>query len=346
MLTKKVLLIILTGVIAIAILIAGFMLRNKQQDDYRPVAILGPVELPKAPHWDPHRGTGTLFFVDVYNSVVHRYEPKKKRHTFAKVGERELAFIIPIVNTTNKFIISYGSNLAVITWNGTNETTPVTPIEVANIDPGNYVYRANEGKVSPSGSLFVGTHSPFENGNFSLNKAGLYACSKTLKCKKVLSDVSVSNGMQWSADAKKFYYIDSLAYTVESFSYDKETDALSNRALIFNFTEARVPGVPDGMTIDNEGMIWVTAFNGHQVLRINPETREVLEKIELDALQITSAAFVGSELGDFYITSGAYKLTEQQKKDYPHSGYIFRMSNFRVTGRAGVPFDLDPQYLQ
>lgn len=89
------------------------------------------------------------------------------------------------------------------------------------------MYRANEGKVSPSGSLFVGTHSPFlPDGGFVKNAAGLYAFYPNATIKKVLDNVTVSNGMQWSADAKSFYYIDSLAYTVESFSYDINTDQL------------------------------------------------------------------------------------------------------------------------
>lgn len=343
MLTKKVFLIIVTVIVAIGILIAGFLLRNKQSDN-EPVPVFGPIELPKAPHWDAARET--IYFVDVYNSTIHRYVPKTQTHKFATVGDRELAFVIPIINTTDKFIVSYGDRLAVITWDGESRKVSRKQ-EVAYIDDKSNVYRANEGKVSPSGSLFVGTHSPFKDGKFTFNDAGLYACNKNLSCKKILSNVTVSNGMQWSADAKKFYYIDSLAYTVESFSYDIKTDELSDRTLLYNFTEAKVPGVPDGMTIDNEGMIWVTAFNGHQVLRINPETRKVLETIELDALQITSAAFVGSEsCADFYITSGVYKLSEEDKKRYPHSGWFFRVSNFKVTGRPGVPFDIDPIYLR
>ena len=83
-----------------------------------------------------------------------------------------------------------------------------------------------------------------------------------------------------------------------------------------------------------------------QVLRIDPEKRKVLETIELDALQITSAAFVGPHLSDFYITSGAYKLSEEDKKRYSHSGWIFRMSNFKYSGRPGVPFNIDPSYLR
>lgn len=149
-------------------------------------------------------------------------------------GKEPLAFVIPIVNTTDRFIISYGSTIAIITWDG--ESSRVSRLaQIAYIDSTKSVYRANEGKVAPSGSLFIGTHSAFlPNGTCcEKNTAALYAFDKSGASKIVLDGVTVSNGMQWSADNKKFYYIDSLAYTVESFSYDINTDMLSKK-LKFN----------------------------------------------------------------------------------------------------------------
>lgn len=67
-----------------------------------------------------------------------------------------------------------------------------------------------------------------QNGSVQNESAGLYAFYSDLRTsKKVLSNVTISNGMGWSKDAKWFYYIDSLAYTVELFSYDITDDALS-----------------------------------------------------------------------------------------------------------------------
>lgn len=63
-----------------------------------------------------------------------------------------MAFIIPVKNTTDKFIISYGQFLAILTWDGDSERSSYRAI--ASIDRD--VYRANEGKVAPSGALFVG----------------------------------------------------------------------------------------------------------------------------------------------------------------------------------------------
>lgn len=77
-----------------------------------------------------------------------------------------------------------------------------------------------------------------------------------------------------------------------------------------------------------------------QVVHIDPVTRSVIEKIELDTLKITSAVFAGPSLNDFYITSGNYQMTDEEKKKYPHAGYIYEAKNFKISGRQGVPFSL------
>lgn len=38
-----------------------------------------------------------------------------------------------------------------------------------------------------------------------------------------------------------------------------------NEKVLINFKDANIPGVPDGMAIDVEDKLWITAFRGHQV---------------------------------------------------------------------------------
>lgn len=82
-----------------------------------------------------------------------------------------------------------------------------------------------------------------------------------------------------------------------------------------------------------------------QVVCIDPESSQIIDKISLDALKITSAVFAGPNLSDFYITSGNYQNTEKETKEYPHSGYFFEIKDFKVSGRPGVEFETDSSYL-
>lgn len=56
-----------------------------------PVPIFGPIELPKAPHWDAP--TNNLYFVDVYKSLVHKYVPKTNTLKSATVGKYLFVFL-------------------------------------------------------------------------------------------------------------------------------------------------------------------------------------------------------------------------------------------------------------
>lgn len=48
-----------------------------------------------------------------------------------------------------------------------------------------------------------------------------------------VSQVDISNGMDWSLDQKTFFYIDSLSLTVDAFDYDTNSGEIGiNRVLI------------------------------------------------------------------------------------------------------------------
>jgi gluconolactonase len=83
--------------------------------------------------------------------------------------------------------------------------------------------------------------------------------------RKVLPDISLSNGLCWSDDEKTMYFIDSLAYTVDAFDYNIDSGAIGNKRSVFNIKESGIPGVLDGMTIDTRGHLWIAVFNGSRV---------------------------------------------------------------------------------
>ena len=78
--------------------------------------------------------------------------------------------------------------------------------------------------------------------------------------------VDISNGLEWSLDGKKMYYIDSLTLKIDSFDFDIETGNISNRRTVFDLKENEIKGFPDGMTICDKGHLWVACFGGSQVL--------------------------------------------------------------------------------
>lgn len=71
------------------------------------------------------------------------------------------------------------------------------------------------------GALVAGTDDQFEQ-----EKGSLYMLRKDKTVNKSLTKIGISNGLAWSSDKTKFYYIDSLKYRVDSYDYDNSTGAL------------------------------------------------------------------------------------------------------------------------
>ncbi|HLQ23222.1 MAG TPA: SMP-30/gluconolactonase/LRE family protein, partial [Gemmatimonadales bacterium] len=81
-------------------------------------------------------------------------------------------------------------------------------------------------------------------------------------------------------------------------------------------------GVPDGMTVDAEGFLWVALWGGGAVRRYSP--RGELERIvKMPARQVTSMAFGGADLSDLYLTTATEGLSDADRRVDAHAGGLF-----------------------
>jgi sugar lactone lactonase YvrE len=98
-----------------------------------------------------------------------------------------------------------------------------------------------------------------------------------------IDQVTLSNGMCWGKSDGKgegdpfdiFYFIDSALQTVDRFDYDEATgdiDLASRRTVVKVPSLADGGGVPDGMTIDHGGMLWVALGEAGGVVQYDPKT--------------------------------------------------------------------------
>ncbi len=155
--------------------------------------------------------------------------------------------------------------------------------------------RANDAKVDPSGRLWFGTMSLFAGGTGDLYLFDGKRCSCRLR------GTGVSNGMAWSPDKEKMYYIDTLTGRVDVFDYRDGTGEISGRRPCVSVKE----GLPDGMTIDREGMLWVALWGAGCVARYHPATGKMLAKVELPTPNVSSCCFAGKNLDVLTITTSA-----------------------------------------
>jgi len=83
--------------------------------------------------------------------------------------------------------------------------------------------------------------------------------------------VGLSNGLTWNERTNKFYYVDSYDLNVKQFDFDVKTGTFTNEKIMTDLTTyGRVKTiVPDGLTIDQEGNLYVAMFGGGRIIKIN-----------------------------------------------------------------------------
>ncbi|MEP7280275.1 MAG: SMP-30/gluconolactonase/LRE family protein [Bacteroidota bacterium] len=176
--------------------------------------------------------------------------------------------------------------------------------------------RANDGKCDSEGRLWLGTMDV----QASQNSGALY-CVHGNSITPRLTLLTLSNGMAWLLDNNRFYFIDSPQRKIDAYLFDAVTGTIH-----FERTAVEVPeamGMPDGMCIDEEGMLWVAHWGGHCVARWTPETGELLYRIELPLPQVSSCVFGGENLDELFITTASEGLSEVELQLYPSSGHVF-----------------------
>jgi len=93
-------------------------------------------------------------------------------------------------------------------------------------------------------------------------------------------------------------------------------------------------GLPDGLTLDAEGGLWLAVWGSGELRRYTPDGR-VDTVVSLPVTQVTSAAFGGPDLSTLYITTARENFTPADRAAQPHAGDIFACTP-GVTGR--LPF--------
>ena len=271
--------------------------------------------------WHPQ--TQRLLWVDIMGQTVFIFDPKSGENCGINVG-RDVGTVVP--RKSGGLMLGVKGGFAGLD----PETEALEEIAMVETDlPNN---RFNDGKCDPAGRFWAGSMAY----DFAKGAGSLYCMDRDLSVRKVLSDVSISNGLVWAADQATLYYIDSLAFQIAAFDYDVATGEIANRRVVVELPED--VGFLDGMSIDANGNLWVAIYGAGQVRCWNPADGELLDTVDVPGAKLTtSCAFGGPDLNELYITSASDGLTEQDKEDQPLAGSLFR-AELDVSGVPAFEF--------
>ncbi|MHB9862069.1 SMP-30/gluconolactonase/LRE family protein [Streptomyces sp. YIM S03343] len=249
------------------------------------VAVCAEATLGEGPTWDA--AAGRLIWVDVMGSRVHTYDPVTGRRT-VRVVEQHVGAAKP--RADGGLVLNLRDGIGLTDPDGTFRWLRREPV------PGR---RGNDAAVAPDGSLWAGTMRYDEvAGGGTLSRITADGSAET-----VLDAVTVSNGIGWSPDGHLMYYIDTPTRRIDVFHHD--AGRVTDRRRFAEIEEG--VGLPDGLTVDADGCVWVAMWDGAAVRRYTPDG-ELDRVIELPVPRTTACAFGGPDLTDLYITTARVGL--------------------------------------
>lgn len=273
----------------------------------------------EGPAWDA--ATGTLLWVDIHACEVYREDLGGGTRTTRL--DCHVGAALPSA-TAGEVLLLVRDGFRVLGTDG-SVTELVSPLSDRPD------VRFNDGKVDPRGRAFGGT-MPYTAG--ASPEGALYRLDPGPAAVPCVQPLHLSNGLGWTPDATGMYLIDSGAQTVFRYAYDADEGTLSDQRSFLELPSAE--GMPDGLTVDDDGGVWVALWGAGAIRRYTPDGR--LDRVvELPVSQPTSMCFVGPDLTTLAITTARYALDESALAAEPLAGSLFAV-DVGCSGPAATPW--------
>ncbi|MFM0199570.1 SMP-30/gluconolactonase/LRE family protein [Paraburkholderia fungorum] len=277
----------------------------------RAQALLG-----EGPIWSPR--DNALYWVDILMPSVHTYHAVDGSTSEVRLGSMAS---VAIPRSTGGLLLATPGGL----MNFDPATRRMTPLSHPEAErPAN---RFNDGKCDRRGRLWIASMDMAT----ALNRGSLFRVEADGSWRKMDTGFTVPNGLGWSPDDSRMYFVDTFRRALYEYDFDLMSGAIANRRTLIEF--APTEGRADGLTVDDEGCIWIAMWDAWHVVRYAPDGREI-QRIRMPVPRPTSCCFGGPNLETLYVTSASVRLSEQALAEAPLSGSLFAME---IPGVRGLP---------
>jgi sugar lactone lactonase YvrE len=281
------------------------------------LALHTPALLGEGPRWDA--AAGRLIWVDIDGCALHLFDPPSATDRAIPLGARVCA-AAPIAG--DELLVALADRLVVLDLSDDSVETLTELPHAADI-------RLNDGVCDAAGRFWVGSMALDERPG-----AGAFYRYADGVLDVVFDDVTVSNGIGWSPDGRRMYYVDSQTHRLDELDFDVESGRASNRKPLVSIDPA--DGLPDGLAVDDDGCIWVALWRGAAVRRYTPDG-SLDRVIDVPADKVTACCFGGSDGRSLYVTTASVGLTADQARSQPLAGSLF-VADVGIGGPPAFPF--------
>ena len=227
-----------------------------------------------------------LFWTDIPNGKIMKYSLESGVSEVIYNGKPVGGFT---VEQDGRFLL-FMERGQITVWDRVN-----APEIVVKEDSSLIKDRFNDVIAQPDGSVLCGIMP-----NMPENISKLFHLNQKKELSLVMDNLKLANGLGYNKELTSLYFADTRDFKVYHFDYNKETSEISNPKVLIDFHSE--PGRPDGLTVDNEGYLWVAETGAGQIVRFSPEGEPVL-RVEIPALKVTSVIFGGDDFKTLFITT-------------------------------------------
>jgi sugar lactone lactonase YvrE len=282
-----------------------------------------PGLLSEGPRW--HEEHQELLWVDILGRGFHRAtltsdgRPDRIR-TMAL--DRHVGAVAPV--TGGGYLLAAGQGFLFVDEAGSVR-------ELVQPEAGHVNVRMNDGACDPQGRFWAGTMAYDE----SPGAGTLYCLELDGRCSTVLAGLTISNGIGWSPDGGTMYLSDSGAGLVEAFDFDGFSGAIDGRRTLVRMDQ---PGMaPDGLTVDEQGDVWVAIYGGWAVNCYAPDG-SLRATVPIPVAQATSCAFGAADRRTLFVTTGRERLEGAALERQPDAGRVFSVVGLGARGPGCAPY--------
>ena len=281
------------------------------------VALRADAVLGEGPRWDAVRRR--LVWVDIERHEVHFFDPAAGEDRRFVLDDRVGA---AVPTEGDAVLVALAHRLALMQPDGTLD-------ELVSIPHGRHEMRLNDGACDPAGRFWVGSMTL----DHEHAAAVLYRYEQGA-LERVLDGITLSNGIGWSPDGRLMYYVDSLAYGIDVFDFETDSGRISGRRPFVDLAPGA--GVPDGLTVDDDGCVWLALYGRGRVHRYRPDG-ELDGEVTLPVTNVTSCGFGGADGRSLFVTTATQELAPDELAREPLAGSLF-VAEVGVSGPPARPF--------
>lgn len=279
--------------------------------------------------WDAARQR--LIWTDIHGSEIWTYQPATRDSRRWTVPDR-VGMLAPC--DTGQVLLGLAKGLYLANLDD-GKTGSVSVQKLVDVELNQPTTRLNDGSTDRDGNLVFGTMNEAA-GHAAIGSIYQYSSAHGLR-RLNLQSVGIPNSICFSRDGRTMWFCDSLERKIRCCDYDAESAGVSNVRVFTQLSYDQ--GLPDGSTIDADGCLWNAQWAGSAVRRYTTDGA-VDRVVPIPTKNPTSVAFGDADLRTLYVTSSRQEHTDDELRDAPHAGGVFRVRISDVSGTAATPFRL------